>query len=166
MATKVCQQISFKIEQHEPGLSSGHGTELKSPKRIQNKTTKAFAEPTWIYWKWQQKPKYSEQIYLDLRSYQEKLSGKLPTNSKASTLGPWRALKSRPRAKGPCGKFKSECRKLANKWPGHFSMKIQNQDYKPRLLAWAFWAQIRAQEQKIRPKSELRLSLELMFKKQ
>ena len=27
-------------------------------------------------------PKYSEQIYLDLRSYQEKLSGKLPTNSK------------------------------------------------------------------------------------
>ena len=33
-------------------------------------------------------PKYSEQIYLDLRSYQEKLCGKLPTNSKASTLGP------------------------------------------------------------------------------
>ena len=27
-------------------------------------------------------PKYSEQIYLDLRSYQEKLSRKLPTNSK------------------------------------------------------------------------------------
>ena len=51
MAANVFQQISFKIEQHEPGLSSGHGTELKSPKRIQNKTTKAFAEPTWISWK-------------------------------------------------------------------------------------------------------------------
>ena len=31
MATKVYQQISFKIEQHEPGLSSGHGSELKKP---------------------------------------------------------------------------------------------------------------------------------------
>ena len=34
------------------------------------------------------KPKYFEQIYLDLRSYHEKLSGKLPINSKASILGP------------------------------------------------------------------------------
>ena len=34
------------------------------------------------------KPKYSEQIYLGLSPYQEELSGKLPTNSKASTLGP------------------------------------------------------------------------------
>ena len=33
-------------------------------------------------------PKYSEQIYLDLRSYHEKLSGKLPSNSKASSLSP------------------------------------------------------------------------------
>ena len=82
MATKVYQQIRFKIEQHEPGLSSGHSTELKSPKRIQNKNAKAFAEPIWKSWKFQPKPKYSEQIYLDLRSYQEKLSGKLPTNSK------------------------------------------------------------------------------------
>ena len=87
MATNDCQQIGFKIEQHEPGLSSGHGTELKSPKRIQNKTTKAFAEPIWKSWEFQPKPKYFEQIYLDLRSYHEKLSGKLPTNSKASTLG-------------------------------------------------------------------------------
>ena len=139
--------------------ASGHGTELKSPKRIQGKTTKAFAEPIWKSWKFQPKPKYFEQIYLDLRSYHEKLSGKLPTNSKASTLGPWKALKSRPRAKGPCGRFKSECRKLANKWPGDFSMKIQNHSYKPKLLAWACWAQIRTQEQKTRSKSELRLSL-------
>ncbi len=29
-----------------------------------------------------QKPKYFEQIYLDLRPYQEELPGKLPTNSK------------------------------------------------------------------------------------
>ena len=42
MATNVYQQIRFKIEQHEPRLNSGHGTELKSPKRIQNKTTKAL----------------------------------------------------------------------------------------------------------------------------
>ncbi len=126
---------------------------------------KAFAEPIWKSWKFQPKPKYFEQIYLDLKSYHEKLSGKLPTNSKASTLGPWRALKlkSRLRAEGPCGRFKSECRKLANKWPGHFSMKIQNHSYKPKLLAWAYWDQIRAQEQKTRSKSELRLSLELMF---
>ena len=82
MATKVFQQIGFKIELHEPGLSSGHGTELKSPKRIQSKTTKAFAEPTWKSWKFQSKPKYFEQIYLDLRPYHEELSGKLPTNSK------------------------------------------------------------------------------------
>ena len=32
-------------------LNSGHGTELKSPKRIQDKNAKAFAEPTWISWK-------------------------------------------------------------------------------------------------------------------
>ena len=132
----------------------------KSPKRIQNKNAKAFAEPIWKSWKFQPKPKYFEQIYLDLKSYHEKLPEKLPTNSKASTLGPWRALKSRPRVKRPCGRFKSKCRKLAKKWPGHFSMKIQNHSYKPKLLAWAYWAQIRAQEQKTRPKSELRLSLE------
>ena len=88
MAANIFQPISFKIELHEPGLSSGHGTELKSPKRIQNETTKAFAEPIWKSWKFQPKPKYFEQIYLDLKSYHEKLSGKLPTNSKASTLGP------------------------------------------------------------------------------
>ena len=82
MAANVYQQIRFKIEQHEPRLSSGHGTELKSPKRIQNRCTKAFVEPTWKSWKCQPKPKYFEQIYLDLRSYQEKLSRKLPTNSK------------------------------------------------------------------------------------
>ena len=40
MAANVYQQIRFKIEQHEPGLSSGHSTELKSPKRIQNKLQK------------------------------------------------------------------------------------------------------------------------------
>ena len=51
MATNDCQQIGFKIEQHEPRLSSGHGTELKSPKRIQNNTTKFFAEPIWKSWK-------------------------------------------------------------------------------------------------------------------
>ena len=62
------QQMRFKIKQHEPGLSSGHGTELKSPKRIQNKATKAFVEPTWKSWKCQPKPKYFEQIYLDLKS--------------------------------------------------------------------------------------------------
>ena len=88
MAANVYQQIRFKIEQHEPRLSSGHGTELKSPKRIQDKTTKAFAEPTWKSWKFQSRTKYFEQVYLDLRPYHEKLSGKLPTNSKASTLGP------------------------------------------------------------------------------
>ena len=88
MAANVFQQIRFKIEQHEPGLSSGHGTELKSPKRIQNKTIKAFAEPIWKSWKFQPKPKYFEQIYLDLKSYHEKLSGKLPTNSKASSFKP------------------------------------------------------------------------------
>ena len=88
MAANVFQQIRFKIEQHEPGLSSGHGTELKSPKRIQNETTKAFAEPIWKSWKFQPKPKYFEQIYLDLKSYHEKLSGKLPTNSKASSFKP------------------------------------------------------------------------------
>ena len=127
---------------------------------------KAFAEPIWKSWKFQPKPKYFEQIYLDLKSYHEKLSGKLPTNSKASTLGPWRALKlkSRPRARGPAADPMSECRKLANKWPGHFSIKSRILSYRSRLLAWAFWAQIRAQEQKIRSKSELRLSLELIFK--
>ena len=51
MAANVFQQMRFKMKQHEPGLSSGHGTELKSPKRIQNKITKAFAEPTWKSWK-------------------------------------------------------------------------------------------------------------------
>ena len=51
MTTKVFQQMELKIEQHEPGLSSGHGTELKSPKRVQDKTTEAFAEPTWKSWK-------------------------------------------------------------------------------------------------------------------
>ena len=60
----------------------------KALKEFKNKAIKAFAEPMWKSWKFQPKPKYSEQIYLDLRSYQEKLSGKLPTNSKASTLGP------------------------------------------------------------------------------
>ena len=50
-STNGFQQNKFQINQHEPGLSSGHGTELKSPKRIQSKTTKAFAEPTWISWK-------------------------------------------------------------------------------------------------------------------
>ena len=88
MAANVFQQIRFKIEQHEPGLSSGHGTELKSPKRIQNKTIIAFAEPIWKSWKFQPKPKYFEQIYLDLKSYHEKLPGKLPTNSKASYFRP------------------------------------------------------------------------------
>ena len=83
MATKVYQQISFKIEQHEPGLSSGHSTELKSPKRIQNKVIKAFAEPMWKSWKFQPKPKYFEQIYLDLRSYHEKLSGKASNQLKS-----------------------------------------------------------------------------------
>ena len=83
MATNVfLQQMKFKIEQHEPSLNYGHGTELKNLKRIQNKTAKAFVEPIWKSWKWRQKPKYSEQIYLDLSPYQEKLSGKLPTNSK------------------------------------------------------------------------------------
>ena len=53
------------------------------------------------------------------------------------------------------------CRKSAKKWPGHFSMKFSKQGYKPRLLAWAYWDQIRAQEQKTRSKSELRLSLGL-----
>ena len=81
-STNGFQQIGFKIDQHEPGLSSGHGTELKSPKRIQNRCTKAFAEPIWKSWKCQPKPKYFEQIYLDLRPYQEELPGKLPTNSK------------------------------------------------------------------------------------
>ena len=50
--------------------------------------------------------------------------------------------------------------KWAKKWPGDFSIKFRNQGYKPKLVAWAFWTQIRAQEQKIRSKSELRLSLE------
>ena len=41
MATNVfLQQIRFKIEQHEPRLSSGHGNELKSPKRIQTDVQK------------------------------------------------------------------------------------------------------------------------------
>ena len=87
-STNGFQQNKFQNNQHEPGLSSGHGTELKSPKRIQNKTIKAFTEPIWKSWKFQPKPKYFEQIYLDLKSYHEELSGKLPTNSKASTLGP------------------------------------------------------------------------------
>ena len=81
-STNGFQQNKFQNNQHEPGLSSGHGTELKSPKRIQNRCTKAFAEPIWKSWKCQPKPKYFEQIYLDLRPYQEELSGKLPTNSK------------------------------------------------------------------------------------
>ncbi len=51
MAANVFQQMRFKIELHEPRLSSGHGAELKSPKRIQNKTTKAFVEPIWKSWK-------------------------------------------------------------------------------------------------------------------
>ena len=49
---------------------------------------KAFAEPIWKSWKFQPKPKYFEQIYLDLKSYHEELSGKLPINSKAFTLSP------------------------------------------------------------------------------
>ena len=74
--------LRFKIKQQEPRLSSGHGTELKSPKKNSKQTTKAFVEPTWKSWKCQPKPKYFEQIYLDLRPHQEKLPGKLPTNSK------------------------------------------------------------------------------------
>ena len=53
---------------------------------------------------------------------------------------------------------------MAKKWPGHFSRKSRILSYRSRLWTWAFWAQIRAQEQKIRSKSELRLSLELIFK--
>ena len=60
---------------------------------------------------------------------------------------------------GPCKKWQNPW-KMAKKWPGHFSRKSRILSYKPRLLAWAFWAQIRAQEQKIRSKSELRPSLE------
>ena len=54
----------------------------KALKEFKNRTTKAFAEPTWKSWNFQSKPKYSEQIYLDLRPYQEELPEKLPTNSK------------------------------------------------------------------------------------
>ena len=46
MATNVCQQIGFKIEQHEPRLSSGHGTELKSPKKNSKQMYKSFC---WAY---------------------------------------------------------------------------------------------------------------------
>ena len=148
--------------------ASGHGIELKSPKRIQNRCTKAFAEPIWKSWKCQPKPKYFEQIYLDLRSYHEKLSGKASNQLKASV---WaheeplsKAQSSLSIGLGLSGNEK--CMKMAVKWPGHFSIKFQNHSYKPKLLAWAYWAQIRAQEQKTRSKSELRLSLELMFKKQ
>ena len=88
MAANVFQQISFKIELHEPGLSSGHGTELKSPKRIQNETTKAFAEPIWKSWKFQPKPKYFEQIYLDLKSYHEKLFWKASNQLKSFYFRP------------------------------------------------------------------------------
>ena len=61
---------------------------LKSPKRIQNKTTKLLLSLLGNLGNDSKEPKYSEQIYPDLRSYQEKLSGKLPTNSKASSLSP------------------------------------------------------------------------------
>ena len=76
MAANVFQQIRFKFGQHEPGLSSGHGTELKSPKRNQNRCTKAFVEPTWKSWNFQSKPKYFEQIYLDLKSIPRRASWK------------------------------------------------------------------------------------------
>ena len=54
----------------------------KALKEFKTKLQKLFAEPIWKSWKCQPKPKYFEQIYLDLRPYQEELSGKLPTNSK------------------------------------------------------------------------------------
>ena len=107
------------------------------------------------------KPKYSEQIYLDLRPYQEELSGKLPTNSKLLSelmKSPWKAQGSLSIGLGLSGNEK--CMKMAVKWPGHFSIKFRILSYKPKLLAWAYWHQIRAQEQKTRSKSELRLSLE------
>ena len=54
----------------------------------------------------------------------------------------------------------SKCRKSAKKWPGDFSMKIQNHSHKPGLLPQAYGDQIRAQEQKTRSKCEPRSSLE------
>ena len=39
-STNGFQQIGFKIDQHEPGLSSGHGTELKSPKEFKTDVQK------------------------------------------------------------------------------------------------------------------------------
>ena len=60
----------------------------KSPKRIQNKNAKAFAEPIWKSWKFQPKPKYFEQIYLDLKSYHEKLSGKASNQLKSFYFRP------------------------------------------------------------------------------
>ena len=133
----------------------------KALKEFKNKYTKAFVEPTWKSWKCQPKPKYFEQIYLDLRPYQEKFPGKLPTNSKLLSelmKSPWKAQGSLSIGLGLSGNEK--CMKMAVKWPGHFSIKFRTLSNQTELLAWAHWHQIRAQEQKTRSKSELRLSLE------
>ena len=51
------------------------------------------------------------------------------------------------------------CSKSAKKWPGHFSMKFSNHNYKPGLLAQAQGTKIRHKEVKTSSKSRPRLPL-------
>ena len=81
---------------------------------------------------------------------------------KSRLMSLWQAHKlhkEQAQGSGPCGRPRSECRKPAKKWPGHFSMKFSNQGYKPGLLAQAQGTKIRHKEVKTSSKSKPRLSL-------
>ena len=70
------------------------GMSSKALKNNAKYCTESFTEPVQKSWNIQSKPKYSEQVYLDLRPYHEKLPKKLPNWLKSLYKGSQDELKA------------------------------------------------------------------------